>query len=254
VQVWEVDLDSYKSVLAFGERVRNQLPRLDGFLANAGIEINRFESSEGLEKTLNVNVVSTYLMALNILPKLRQTSTKYGVETVLTFVGSMIHVFGAPEQLQSSGGRMDVFQAQSDPKTASMGNRYPLSKLMLHLCYLDFSERVATTNKDSQVVVNLVNPGWCKTELHRYNGEPFMERFMAVIFRWTSEKGSRTLVHGVTAGAETHGKYLSECQPKPMSAYVRSPEAREARNRLWEELVSRLESIQPGIRNLAGIV
>ena len=35
IEVWEVDLDNYSSVVSFSKRVL-QLPRLDGFVANAG--------------------------------------------------------------------------------------------------------------------------------------------------------------------------------------------------------------------------
>lgn len=55
-------------------------------------------------------------------------------------------------------------------------------------------------------------------------------KFMASIFRRTSEEGSRTLVHGVNAGVGSHGKYLSECQEKKMSQSVRSDAGRECQN------------------------
>jgi retinol dehydrogenase 12 len=227
IQVWCVDLESYDSVLAFMKRV-NQLPRLDGFIANAGIETKHFGIAEGLEKTLTINVISTYLMALEVVPKL--------TDGVLSIVGSMIHVFGPEKQLRSD----DVFTDLSHP-TTDMGSRYPLSKLIVHLCFLELAEKVRTG-----VVVNLVNPGWCATELHRYNGEPLMERFMALIFRWTAEKGSRTLVHAV-ASSDTHGQYLSECLVKPQSAYMRSAQAVKDREELWRQLMQRLEKIKPGI-------
>jgi retinol dehydrogenase 12 len=254
IQVWQVDLENYKSVMAFNDRVRTTLTRLDGFIANAGIETKHFGVAEGLEKTLTINVVSTYLMALGVLSKLKETALRFNTQPVLSIVGSMIHVFGPEEQFRPSAdqaNKSDIFATLSDRNAADMGRRYPLSKLMVHLCYRELARRVEiadTGGKGSScVVVNLVNPGWCKTELHRYNGEPLMERFMALIFQRSGEAGGRTLVHAGTAGRETHGKYLSECVEKPQSAYMRSARATTDQAVLWDQLMSKLEEIQPGI-------
>lgn len=241
ISVWEVDLDHFDSVIAFNKRVQTQLPRLDGFVANAGIELEKFELSEGCERSLTINVLSTFLMAFGVLPKLNETATNFGTPTALSLVGSMVHIFGPDSQLLPNK-KGDTFSALSDPKS-SMAMRYPLSKLIEHLCFLELAART----RDTPVTINVVNPGWCLTELSRYRGEPFIQKVMALIFRRTSEAGGKTLVHAVTAGPDTHGKYLSECQVKPMSVYVRSAAGVEAQKRLYSELVKRLEKLSPDI-------
>lgn len=249
IEVWELDLDHYSSVLAFTERVRTNLPRLDGFIANAGLELTKFEMSEDCERTLTINVISTYLIVLGVLPKLQVTARHYGVKPTMTLVGSMIHVFGPADQLQPAETTSDTFEALSDPTTAKMNTRYPLSKLMEHLCFRELVAQFDQSKRDNtgQVTINCVNPGWCKTELSRYGSETLFEKFMAIIFQRTSEEGSRTLVHGVTAGVESHGKYLSECQEKNMSKWVRSDAGSECQKRLYRELTVRLEKLSPGI-------
>lgn len=62
IEVWEVDLSKYSSAIAFGERVRTQLPRLDAFIANAGVETQELVLAESLEMTLTVTVVSTFML------------------------------------------------------------------------------------------------------------------------------------------------------------------------------------------------
>jgi hypothetical protein len=59
----------------------------------------------------------------------------------------------------------------------------------------------------------------------------------------TTEVGSRTLVHAASQGAESHGKYLSDCQITEPSAYVRSDD----QDRVWKELVGKLEGIKAHI-------
>jgi retinol dehydrogenase-12 len=42
VEVWQLDMSEYSSVLAFGDRMKS-LARLDAFIANAGIDTIQFE-------------------------------------------------------------------------------------------------------------------------------------------------------------------------------------------------------------------
>jgi len=66
------------------------------------------------------------------------------------------------------------------------------------------------------VVVNVLNPGLCTTELSRHVG--FVMRAQIAVLKLllarTSEQGSRTLLHAAVAGVESHGKYVSDCEIK----------------------------------------
>lgn len=90
VDVWELDLARYESVKAFAKRVE-KLDRLDVLVGNAGVLMFSWQMAEEDEMTITVNVVSTFFLSLLVLPKLRETSIKYGKETVLTFTGSFVH-------------------------------------------------------------------------------------------------------------------------------------------------------------------
>ena len=241
IEVWELDLARYESVLSFGERVRSALPRLDGFIANAGVEMSQFELTEGLEETLTVNVISTLLLAIGVLPKLQETSRKQDHPTVLTFVGSMVHALAPDAQLEAHQVGKDTFEVLSNPNTADMPMRYNLSKLMLHQGCVELSARV----DPSEVITNWVNPGWCASELARHKTPPLAARAIFMAIGRTAEQGSRTLVDAVLAGKETHGCYLSECQIKPQSAFMRSERGAVLRERLWKELMARVEHISP---------
>ncbi len=63
------------------------------------------------------------------------------------------------------------------------------------------------------IVIDLVCPGLCVTELARNAPPEFVQRLkdMHAKFGRTAEDGSRTLLHGVTAGVEDHGKLLHSC-------------------------------------------
>jgi hypothetical protein len=64
------------------------------------------------------------------------------------------------------------------------------------------------------VIINLVCPGLCVTKLARNAPQDFTEKLreMHALFGRTAEDGSRTLLHGVVAGLESHGKLLHSCQ------------------------------------------
>lgn len=63
----------------------------------------------------------------------------------------------------------------------------------------------------------------------------------------TTEKGSRTLVHAARESEKTHGAYLSDCHIQQPSKLVLSAEGKKAQDRVWDELVGKLEGICPGI-------
>jgi NAD(P)-dependent dehydrogenase (short-subunit alcohol dehydrogenase family) len=90
VEVWQVDLASYDSVKSFCARAQT-LQRLDVVIENAGIATPKFELCEGNESTITVNVISTFLMALLLLPKLRETAEKFNVTPRLTITSSDAH-------------------------------------------------------------------------------------------------------------------------------------------------------------------
>jgi retinol dehydrogenase 12 len=90
IEVWEVDLASFDSVKAFCKRAEG-LERLDIVVENAGIAVPTFELVEGYESTVAVNVISTFLMGLLLVPKLRESGQKFNVVPRLTIVASDAH-------------------------------------------------------------------------------------------------------------------------------------------------------------------
>ena len=74
----------------------------------------------------------------------------------------------------------------------------------------------------------------------------FAKIAIALLARST-EVGSRTLVHAGAQGPESHGQYLSDCAITDPSKFVRSAEGKKVQDKVWEELMAKLEAIQPGI-------
>ena len=250
VEVWALDMSNFTSVLAFGDRL-NTLPRLDAFLANAGIDTVIFERFEDWESTLTVNVISTFLVVMLAIPKLRETAKVQQSPSRLVFTGSVVHIF-AQNRYLSQPGPGQIFRSLNDETTADMEDRYLQSKLLVLLGIRQLAGDLdrTSTSGTSSVIVTCVNPGWCKTELFRTHDGGFGGRMGLRLIGRTAEVGSRTLVHAVTANEKMHGKYLSECRIKPESSWVRSKESVRVEKDVWAELVDILEGIKPGVTKL----
>lgn len=121
-EVWPLDLTKYDSVKSFAERAKS-LERLDILINNAGILVYDFEVAEDNESTITVNAVSAMLLSILLLPKLRDTSVRYGKENVLTFTGSFVHFMTEfPERKAPN-----ILAELANKDRADMKNRYFLS-------------------------------------------------------------------------------------------------------------------------------
>lgn len=131
-----------------------------------------------------------------------------------------------------------------------MENRYPTSKLLEVLFVRALAEQMnKEAHASERVILNMVNPGFCKTSLSRdAKGLMWlMFTLMKLFIGRTAEVGSRTLLASAIGGPETHGKYMSECVVKEPSEFVRSAEGQKTQERVYNELMEILEKIQPGI-------
>ncbi|CAI7651012.1 unnamed protein product [Penicillium glandicola] len=240
-EVWEIDLASHASVLAFGDRI-SKLPKLDAAILNAAIATGQFSIAEGYERSVTVNVINTLLLALLLLPILKATREKNPSHTPrLSFVVSEVHAWVDFQEWKEEEP-MKVVSDQTKARMAG-GERYRLSKLLEVLLVQELAGRV----RGSEVIINMINPGLCHSQLGREAGLVF--KLMKLALARRTEVGGRTLVAGAVAGLESHGAYMSDAHVEntALSPFVRSDEGRQAREKLWAELSSILEGVRPGI-------
>ena len=204
-EVWQVDMDKYESVKSFAERVQ-ELKSIDIAVLNAGVYQVKYETSQyGWEQSLQVNTLSTSLLALLLLPKLKSQRANLppGEKPVLEIVGSSRYIVApiTPEQ-DTSQSLLDAFNHQSD----FAGDRqYKISKLFIHYATKEISKLAG-----DDVIVTAVCPGACKSDLPRgYMTSPIMKFVIAfvyfLLFR-TTEEGARSLVSGTVQGENVQGR------------------------------------------------
>lgn len=155
VEVWQLDLSSYASVLAFSEKVNTELPRLDVLVNNAGLGTRNFRTTEGNEEMITTNVLSMALLACLLHPKLSETAKKYGTQTHITVTGSELYEVAKFQEREVPEGQ--IFQTLNNKSKSNMFDRYNVSKL-LSIFVVKQIAAISPVSK-SGVIVDCVAPG-----------------------------------------------------------------------------------------------
>lgn len=239
VSVWKLDLSSNESVRAFARRANTELERVDVLLENAGVAGPGKDDETGHDRQIAINVIRTFLLAFLLLPRLKETSTKFSTTPRLTIVSSEVHAWNKFEQRSAP----HVFDKLKNPTEKELEGYYPLSKLLEVLVVREIAPKMA----GSGVVLNMLNPGLCHSELSRDG--PISLEIMKFFLARTTEVGSRTLVAAAEVGQESHGKYMTDghVSDESLSEFARSEEGKTTAAKVWKELKEILEEIEPGV-------
>lgn len=214
VSVWVLDMESYDSIHAFVDRCAD-LPRLDVVILNAALGAPTYAivPGTGHETTMQVNYLSTALLAILLLPVLKkQELGKAGRRPPTLTVVSSDAVYTAPMGQAARGPLLKQFD---DPNRFSAFQRYMVSKLALLL----FTCKLAETVDPNQVLINSVNPG-TTAGTNIFDLWPWMFRMMvglihALLTRSTAVGATTYLDAVLCYGARSHGSFLSDWQIKP---------------------------------------
>jgi len=211
ITILQVDFADYQSVKTLAVEVKKRYDdKLDMVLLNAGTGSLKFEKvATGHEKTVQVNLLSPALLAVELLPVLEKTALSKGVPSRLTWVGSFVQFDHTLDKTPIKEDEKVLKFFDKEENFNSMG-RYSDSKLLGTM----FVEHLATFVDREKVLLNEVSPGMVKTGFGEY---PFWLRgIMAIFFGLKArspEQGAKTYLHALgVAGSETHGMYLSDNQ------------------------------------------
>ncbi|KIV97356.1 hypothetical protein PV10_01118 [Exophiala mesophila] len=240
VHVWHLEMSSYESIQAFVRKVDTELPRLDMVILNAGVSRPDFAlcPTTGHEETIQVNYLSTFLLAILLLPHLKDKSPA-GNPGRLTIVSSGTALWAKLPNINTR-----PFLASFDnPKIVPWATpaRYFISKLLGQLLFVRMLEYLDA----DQVIVNLVEPGMVKgTELHRGN-----KGIVRVLLNAHVNLSGRSLEDGAWAyidavavqGKESHGCFIMDFEPHAFARLAYRPEGQTLMTTLWEETMSEFD-------------
>ncbi|OKL57911.1 hypothetical protein UA08_06444 [Talaromyces atroroseus] len=239
VEVWHLEMTSYNSIQAFCRRVQADLPRLDITILNAGAIKGEFGlCSTGHEEVIQVNYLSTFLLAILMLP-MAKDKAPLGTPGRLTIVSSGVALWAK----MPNRNERPLLSSFDDTKVLPWDpvERYFSSKMLGHLFFVRMLEYL---NADD-VIVNMVEPGMCKgSELHRDvtgGAGIFLDIYKGLTGR-KPENGAWTYVDAcVVKGKESHGCFCMDWKIHPFTKLVYLPEGKPIMDILWEDTMAELE-------------
>ena len=134
--------------------------------------------------------------------------------------------------------------------------RYQITKLLEVLFVREVVARLGSAKAGGQppVIINLVNPGLCKSNIDR-DEKPagLVMRAMRALLDRTTEVGGRSMVHGAAAPAGSHGEFMSDGENQDVEWWIYEDVGRRAQRKVFEQTVPILEERKPGIMAAAGL-
>ncbi|GAP85551.2 putative short-chain dehydrogenase reductase family [Rosellinia necatrix] len=205
---------------------------------NAGVSKQFFglTPSTSHEETIQVNVLSTALLAILLLPifkaqNLAQKSAR------LVIVSSDTASWARFKEKSSE----PLLSALDKRENFTNVDRYATSKLLGQLFVAELAKRVPS----SVAVISMPNPGWCYgTGLGHVPGGTWGDRIVSVprrIFGRSPRIGARSLTDAaVRHGTGAHGQYLEDCEVQPLAPLIYTSEGERISRALWREIMAEL--------------
>jgi NAD(P)-dependent dehydrogenase (short-subunit alcohol dehydrogenase family) len=225
ILVWQVDMMSFASCLEFANKAR-ELKSLDHVLLTAGIlSFHRRESPEGWEtcesafllKTsliisiaIQVNFISTALIALLLLPYLKSSPTNPS-PPVLTFVTTFgIYPSSFTMSVPKSGSYLKHLSNNKDGM--EQAHQYGRSKALLLYFARELAARASANASKGmrKVTINSADPGSAWTPLTNPNQAKLIPRLIMNFGARDPQIGATALVNGVSALEDGHGKIMQD--------------------------------------------
>lgn len=205
IEVWNLDLSIYDFVVAFAERAKS-LPTLDIVILNAGMwsPTRAFNNHTGHEETIQVNYLSTALLAILLLPVAKAKRASQPNPTRITFTSSEAAGFTkfAEKDEVPLFAALDRKDANVDPV-----DRMFIAKLLQQFFITELANRVPA----SIAVINSASPGSVyDTEFNRESEQGVLVKKVLKMMGNSASVGARMITDAaVNHGEETHGQFLS---------------------------------------------
>ncbi|KAH7020872.1 uncharacterized protein B0I36DRAFT_367353 [Microdochium trichocladiopsis] len=251
VRVMELDMASFKSVVAFVEeagKINVGRGGVDCVVLNAGVVSVEYDATDdGFEQALQVNAISTALLARLLLESMLREHPHRKTPAHMALTGSTRHTDGDVDVLGRWAKTDGIVGHLNKPENYPGSSlTYQNTKLLAHYAMENVAE--LARDRDSgrpRVIVNTCCPGVVKTDLAR----PFVSQnaayavgvavFQGVLGK-TAEAGARTLLRAVMTDEEQHGEFIRFYGSKEKYAVqaeklFRSETGKRVRASLWRE-------------------
>ncbi|KAH8680003.1 hypothetical protein BGZ60DRAFT_503634 [Tricladium varicosporioides] len=230
VEVWQLDMNSYNSIKSFCSRASSQLEHLDIVILNAAIAPRNFSKSPyGWESTLQINLLSTVLLALMLFPKLQASTTPESIPRLEIVAARAHESVNLSSEQRNSANLVESFNSTSKEDYNGF-RQYTASKLFLICAMKQLAEIATGKNGEPNIIVTANIAG-------------------AMVLK-TTEEGARTYIVGVTKGKESHGNFIQNSEIRPPAPILVGEEGEKLQKRVWLELIQALEKDVPEVAGM----
>ncbi|KAI1264038.1 NAD(P)-binding protein [Xylariaceae sp. FL1019] len=249
IDVWKVDMLSYDSIMELAARA-NTLDQLDIAVLNVGVLKPKFETTNAHsasngnshEESIQVNVLSTTLLSILLLPTLKPKSSSASSPSRLVVVSSDVSSFAKFKERDSR----PLLPAFDDPKSYDPFQRYFVSKLLNQLAMSQLAKRV----DGSRITITLPNPGLCHGTRLGMSAKVNIPDIIGTVFKRIVGRhpsvGTRTIMAAaVKFGPEAHGQYVEDGKLQPLPPLAYTPEGQRVAELLWKEMMEELSFAKP---------
>ncbi|KAE8373292.1 NAD(P)-binding protein [Aspergillus bertholletiae] len=240
IEVRQLDMSNFASVRSFAQQLDAALPSgLDVALLNAGIAPPQYTVlPSGWEAGLQVNTLSTALLAVMLMPLLKRSALGPGQ---LTMTGSFAHLYveAADVPTVDPAHHERVLARISAAQSFHVEKSYNVLKLLtMYIMHGLADEYCRNERGELEVTVNVACPGYCTTDLGRdfpwYISLP--TKMMQMYCGRTAEEGSRSLVSATLLGQRGHGVFWTNDTFTTQGEFVTSDQGKKLQAQAWKEI------------------
>ncbi|KAK3985406.1 hypothetical protein QBC44DRAFT_335117, partial [Cladorrhinum sp. PSN332] len=246
ILMWQIDMMTFKGCQEVGRKAKAELENLDHVLLTAGIlSFKRRESPEGWETSVQVNFLSTALIALLLLPCLKPSAGNPN-PPVVTFVTSFgvypsSFTYGVPGK-----GASYLKKMSNNRDGLEQGHQYGRSKTLLLYFAKELAERTAKAGR--KVTINSADPGSAWTNLTSPNQGQLIPRLITNYSARDPIFCATTLLNGASAGPESHGKIMHDFDSPEYPPFMVRKSGQIAQQKVWEESKAEFEAKVPEVK------
>ncbi|KAI1151750.1 hypothetical protein F4825DRAFT_476756 [Nemania diffusa] len=256
VRVVELDMNRYDSVVKLAEEVKKIRPGkggVDFVLLNAGVIGIEYKTvDEGWDQNVQVNVLSTTLIALLLLPWMKTERANRSSPAHISIVGSGAHTAtdaaAWTRYIAQDGGVLAHYRNEKNwPGPNPM---YGVTKTMVHYAANELADLAKGKDGRPEVIVNTACPGVVRTQLARnLTADSRFFTIAVAVFHGvqgkTAESGARTLIAAGLTKEEENGKFIrfygsEEEYQKQSEVLFTSDNGRRIQASIWSEITSEL--------------
>ncbi|KAI1456126.1 NAD(P)-binding protein [Annulohypoxylon moriforme] len=265
VRVMDLDMSEYSSVVAFAEevkKIRQGKGGIDTIVLNAGLSMTEPTlSKEGWDLNIQVNTLSTILLALLLLPWMKAERANRSAPAHLAVVGSGRHLEPDIQEWKKWASETSPLEYFSKPENwpgASM--MYATTKLLAQYGVNELVKMALGSDGSPEVIINTMCPGIVASDLSRDLRRLGMAVVFAVtifmgIFAKSPSNGARTYLAACLTKESEHGKFIKfygsdASYQESADAVITSEEGKKMQDLVWSEMKAEFIAKIPEAREI----